>query len=75
MATPGSSPLADLQTAYAGVCAQIRDVLCNPKPNYTVDGVSVDRQSFYASLMAREKELRAVAGVAPSTAPVFEVFG
>lgn len=75
MATPGTSPLADLQTGYAGVCARIRDVLCNPKPNYTVDGVTIDRQSYYAGLLAREKELRAIAGVAPSTTPTFEVFG
>ena len=72
MATPGTSPLADLQRAYVTLCAQIRDVLLDPKPSYSLPGgASVNRESYYASLLAREAELRKIPGVAPSTTPVF----
>ncbi len=70
MATP--SALDNLKAAHASVCAKIADVLADPKPNYTLPGgVSVDRDRYYAGLLAREKELRAVPGVAPETNPVF----
>lgn len=74
-ATPGVTPLADLQEAYAGVCAAIRDALTNPKLSYTVPGgASVNFETYYAGLQAREEALRKIPGVAPVTNPVFEVF-
>lgn len=67
-----ATPLANLQSAYASVCAKIADVLANPKPSYTLPGgASVDREAYYASLLDQEKQLRAIPGVAPDTNPVF----
>lgn len=74
MATPGATPLADLQEAYAGVCAAIRDALTNPRISYTTPGgASMTFEAYYAGLEAREKALRAIPGVAPATAPNFDV--
>ena len=76
MAIPGVSPLADLQAAYASICAQMRDVLANPKPTYTVPGgATLNWEAYYASLAEREEALRKIPGVAPTTNPVFEVWG
>jgi hypothetical protein len=72
MATPGTSPLVDLQAAYAAVCAAIRDALANPQPSYTEQGRVLSWTEHYANLTAREKELRAIPGVAPVTNPTFE---
>ena len=72
MATPGASPLADLQAAYVGVCAAIRDALTNPRISYQVPGgASMDFEQYDAMLTAREAELRKIPGVATSTTPVF----
>lgn len=68
-----ATPLQNLQAAYQTVTDKIAQVLADPKPNYTVDGVSVDRQAYYQSLLAREKELRTIPGVAPETNPTFDV--
>lgn len=75
MATPGASPLVDLTAAYASICAEIRDVLASPRPDYSIDGVSVSFAAYYQSLIEREEVLRKIPGVAPTTRPVFEVFG
>lgn len=69
MATPGASPLVDLTSAYASVCAEIRDVLASPKPTYVVDGVSMDRNAYLDMLMRQEETLRKIPGVAPTTNP------
>lgn len=74
MAVPGADPLTDLREAYASVCAAIRDVMANPKPSYTLPGgASINREQYYAGLCGREKELRAIPGVAPSTNPSFQI--
>jgi hypothetical protein len=65
--------LENLQAAYLSVTEKIAEVLANPLGNYTVDGVTVDRRSYYESLMEQEKALRAIPGVAPTTNPIFEV--
>jgi hypothetical protein len=72
MAVPGETPLADLQTAYVLVCAQIRDAMVNPQPSYSEKGRSISWGDYYAGLEAREKALRAIPGVAPSSNPSFE---
>jgi hypothetical protein len=73
MATPGASPLADLRAAYALICAQIRDAMVNPQPSYSEKGRSISWSEYYASLTAREAELRKIPGVAPETNPSFEI--
>ncbi|AWM41760.1 hypothetical protein GobsT_71370 [Gemmata obscuriglobus] len=65
------TPLQNLQAAYRDVTAKIAEVLANPLPNYTIDGVSIDRKSYYESLLEQEKSLRAIPGAAPETNPVF----
>lgn len=72
MATPGESPLADLQAAYASVCAAIRDALASPQPSYSEKGRSISWAEYYAGLLEREKALRAIPGVAPASNPTFE---
>ncbi len=68
------TPLANLQAAYASLTVKIAEVLSDPKPSYTLPGgASLDRNAYYASLLAREKELRAIPGVAPDANPVFEI--
>lgn len=73
MAIPGASPLADLQAAYASVCANIRDFAANPRPNYTVGGVSLSRSEYAAMLKEQEKTLREIPGVAPETNPLISI--
>jgi hypothetical protein len=75
MATPGESPLIDLQAAYAAICAEIRDVLLAPRPDYSIDGVSVSFAAYYQSLIERQEVLRKIPGVAPTTNPIFDVYG
>lgn len=68
----GTTPLADLTTAYASVCAAIRDMLASPLPTYTLPGgVSVSMEQYYAMLLQQEEMLRKIPGVAPSTNPIF----
>ena len=56
MAAP--TPLQNLQAAYASVAAKIAEVLANPLPNITVDGVTIDRQGYYRALIENQKLLR-----------------
>lgn len=73
MATPGASPLIDLQAAYASVCAAIRDALATPKASYSIDGVAKSWNEYYAMLSEQRKALEETPGVAPDTRPTFDV--
>jgi len=70
-----ATPLENLQSAYASVCEKIAEVIATPRPSYTVDGVTVDRNTFLQQLMQREEDLRKIPGVGSGagTAPVFDV--
>jgi len=70
-----ATPLENLQTLYANLCAELASVSASLAPTYTVDGVTLSREQYVASLVARIKELREVPGVAPTVQPVFEVWG
>ena len=47
----------NLATALAGVSAKIAEVLANPLPNITVDGVSIDRMTYYRQLLDMQKAI------------------
>lgn len=68
-----AAPLDDLQAAYAAVCAKLAALYADPKPSYSVDGVQKSWTEFRNELRAAERDLRAVPGVAPTSAPVFDV--
>ncbi len=71
-----ATPLANLQAAYAAVCAQIAEAEGQPVgPNVSVGGVSVDRVGHLNSLYDRRDKLGKIPGVAPDQNPVFTVYG
>lgn len=47
----------NLATALASLTTRITEVLANPLPNITVDGVSIDRMGYYRSLLELQKAL------------------
>lgn len=49
----------NLLSAYESVSAKLADVLADPKPNYTVDGVTMDRIGYYRFLLDAQKLARA----------------
>lgn len=51
------SALTDLQAAQASLTAAIASAVANPQPSYSIDGQSVDRNAYLASLTARLKEV------------------
>ncbi len=55
MAPP--TPAQNLQAAYQNVCANLAAITANPKPTYNVDGVNVNWQEYYDSLVQRMLEL------------------
>lgn len=66
--------LENLQTAYAGVCAKIAEVVTDPKVSYTLpNGASVDREKYYKFLLEAQERLAKIPGVAPEQSPVFTV--
>lgn len=67
------TPLDDLQSAYADVCAKLAALYADPKPSYSVDGVTKSWGEFRKELLETEKSLRAIPGVATETNPVFDV--
>lgn len=56
--------LASLQAIYAQVLANIAAAEAASGPNYSVDGVSVDRQGYLTSLYQRLANLQKIPGVA-----------
>lgn len=68
-----ATPLENLQTSYAQLCAAYSAATLAPKPNYSKDGQSFSHAEYLANLAAQIKALREIPGVAPDTQPVFEV--
>lgn len=52
------SEVESLRAALNSVAAKIAEVLANPLPNITVDGVTIDRQGYYRALLENQKLLR-----------------
>lgn len=73
MATPGATPLADLQATYANIAAQLRDMTVNPQPSYSEKGRSVSWDEHFSALTDQLAKLAKIPGVAPDQAPVYEV--
>lgn len=48
----------NIQAALDSLAVKIVEVLANPLPNITVDGVSIDRMGYYRSLIEYQKLLR-----------------
>lgn len=70
-----ATPLQNLQTAYAQICAQLADMTASPKPSYSNNGRSISWGEHFNSLMEAKKKLEDTPGVAPDQHPVFEVLG
>jgi hypothetical protein len=51
------TPSQNLQTALQTVTDKIAEVLANPLPNVTIDGVSIDRMAYYRQLLDTQKAL------------------
>jgi hypothetical protein len=49
--------LADLQTALQQVDTLLVELTANPKPTYSVDGVSYSWESYFAMLCDRREKL------------------
>lgn len=64
MATAAEN-LTTLQATYTDTLSKLAEVMANPKPNYTIDGVSVDRNAYRQQLLDMLKSLREIPGVAP----------
>lgn len=54
MATPAENAAA----AYASLTAKIAEVLANPLPDVTVDGVTISRMAYYKGLLEMQKLAR-----------------
>lgn len=52
-----ATPQQNLQTALENVSAKIAEVLVNPLPNVTVDGVTIDRMIYYRQLLELQKSI------------------
>ncbi len=53
-----ATPAANLEAAYQSVSDKIAEVLANPLPNMTVDGVVIDRMSYYRQLLEMQEAIR-----------------
>lgn len=57
--------LETLQATYTQLVNNLAEVLANPRPNYSIDGVSLDFGAYYELLMSKLERLRMIPGVAP----------
>jgi hypothetical protein len=67
-----ATPYENAKTSYEQITAKLAEVTASLLPNITIDGVTIDRASYYRMLidmqkLAREQMVQA--------APAWEVFG
>lgn len=53
-----ATPAQNLTTAYESLAAKLAEVMADPKPSYSVDGVSLDWGAYYRMLTEQMKAVR-----------------
>lgn len=69
-----ATPYENTVTQFENICAKLAEVSADLRPNYTVDGVAVNRFDFIRELQAMKAQmLKDHPGLDADLQPVFEV--